>query len=102
VGVNEEPAFLFRRANEIVRERAGAFGVAGTVPFICECRDGQCLERIELSTDEYDGITAHPERAPIAPGHEDAELERIVESTNRFAVVERQPQAESSRRSLRQ
>lgn len=99
--VHENPAFLFRRANEIVRKRAGAFGVAGTVPFICECRDGQCLERVELSTDEYDGIAAHPERAAIAPGHEDPELERIVERTDRFAVVERQAQAESSRRSSR-
>jgi hypothetical protein len=102
VGVHEDPASLFRRANDIVRERAAAFGVEGTVPYICECRDGQCLERVELSADEYDGVTAHPDHAAIAPGHEDPELDRIVERTSRFAVVERQAQAESSRRSLRQ
>lgn len=97
MSASEDPAFLFRRANEIVRERAAAFGIEGAVPFICECRDTRCLGRVEMSLEEYDGVSARPDRAAIAPGHEDPAQEQIVEQTNRFAVVARQAQAASSR-----
>ena len=84
----EDPASLFRRANELVRERAGSLGVPGTVPFICECRDPHCLDRVEMTLDEFDGISASGERAAVAPGHDDPDRDQVVEQTGRFAVVE--------------
>jgi hypothetical protein len=98
----DDPASLFRRANDIVRERAAALGAEGAVPFICECRDSRCLDRVEMSVEEFAGVAAQPGRAVITPGHENPELEQIVEQTGRFTVVEREAQAASSRRSFRQ
>jgi hypothetical protein len=102
VGALHDPVPLLRRANQLVRDRAGSLGVEGTVPFICECRDTGCLGRVEMTLDEYDAISAHPGRAAIAPGHEDPAEEQVVERTSRFAVVEREVQAASSRRSFKQ
>jgi hypothetical protein len=85
----DDPVVLFRRANELVRERAGEFGAEGLVPFICECTDPDCLGRVEMSIDEYDEVRSRPTRAAVSPGHEHADRERVVQQSSRFAVVER-------------
>jgi hypothetical protein len=98
----DDLASFFRRANEIVRERASAFESEGVVPFICECRDASCLDRVEMSLDEFAGVAERAGRAALAPGHEDPEHDRVVEQTSRFTVIERAAQAANSRRSFKQ
>ena len=84
----DDAASLFRRANELVRERAAALGAEGTIPFICECRDTGCLARVEMTLSEYDGMTARPDRVATVPGHA-AARDHVVEETGRYTIVER-------------
>jgi hypothetical protein len=46
-------------ANAAIRELANSLGVEGTDAtwdVICECEDDRCLERVPLSTTDYDSL----------------------------------------------
>ena len=53
VGLNEA---LFRRVNEEIESLNDAFGGQSTLSVICECGDGQCMERIEISLVDYERV----------------------------------------------
>src|SRR5437868_12583136 len=88
---NEE---LFRNVNERIEEVSA--GVPRDLPlmdFLCECdRDG-CEEKVQAARAEYESVRAEPTQFIVLPGHEDPRLERIVSSTDRFTVVEKQGRA---------
>lgn len=46
-------------------------------------------EPLELTLAEYEAVRANPLRFSIVPGHEIAAVERTVETTERFSVVEK-------------
>ena len=85
VGKNEA---LFREVNERIREittwDTGA-------EFLCECGDPDCTQPIVMTVEEYEAVRSRPTRFVIVPGHEVPDLERVVERTDRFAVVEKLP-----------
>ena len=78
----------FRRANEELRGRYVELVAAGALPFICECRDTRCTRVVSLTLDEYATIRACTGRFMVVPGHETTDGERVVRSTDRYAVVE--------------
>lgn len=83
---------LYREVNERVLELEERFGLdRRTVAFICECSRLACSERIELTPEEYESVRASPTRFVLLPGHEDTTIERILERTERFVVVEKLP-----------
>jgi hypothetical protein len=88
---NEE---LFRNVNERIEEIS--FGVPRDellLGFLCECdRDG-CVEKVEAARAEYERVRAEPTHFIVLPGHEDPRVERVIASTDRFVVVEKQGQA---------
>jgi hypothetical protein len=57
---------------------------------VCECADEECFEPIELTMDEYEAIREHPARFPVLPGHELPDVEKVVETHERYLVVEKQ------------
>ena len=61
----------------------------GMLTFICECSARGCTERIRLSADDYIAIRRDPRRFVIVPGHEIAEIERVVEEHPGYDVVEK-------------
>jgi hypothetical protein len=77
---------LLREVNERVNEfsRTSSF-----VPFLCECADLECRERIPLTKDEYEAVRAGPAYFAVKPGHVLPELERVVEEGGRFTIVEK-------------
>lgn len=79
---------LFRSANERL-EGAVADDVSGDrrVPFICECTDERCLERVELTLEEYSAVRAHDDRFLIARGHPRLEGEEVVEEHATYEVT---------------
>jgi hypothetical protein len=87
---NEE---LFRTINERIEEGAKQHGVDQSLPFHCECCDESCLEKIELPPAEYDRIAAHIERFVVVPGHEQADVESVVEQHSSYLVVEKTGEA---------
>ena len=91
---------LFREVNDRIEElseNVEAQGIApdgGLVEFHCECgRDG-CTERVRMTVAEYEHVRADDDRFLVVPGHETPEMEAVVESSNRFVVVDKLPQAE--------
>jgi hypothetical protein len=58
-------------------------------PYFCECSRTDCRAILRLSSDEYEAVRADSRRFAIAPGHEYAEVERVVDDQGRYAVVEK-------------
>jgi len=81
---------MFRAINERIRELAGRFEqeVDETVDFLCECADETCVERVRLTTAQYDDLRAIPARFVVVPGHEVGPLvERVVYRSGEFVIV---------------
>jgi ANTAR domain-containing protein len=79
---------FFRRLNEHVAAGAEMPGDA-LQGFLCECGDADCIDAISLTRAEYEAVRADPTRFAIVPGHELPEIERVVETHERYAVVEK-------------
>jgi hypothetical protein len=75
-----------RRFAEPVRE-ADEF-----IEFHCEC--GDCTETLLLTASEYETVRAQDDRFAVRPGHETLELERVVERSDRYVVVDKVPAAD--------
>jgi hypothetical protein len=56
---------------------------------ICECADGDCTERLEISVPTYEDVRADPRRYIIVSGHGVPEFESIVEDGDGYQVVEK-------------
>ena len=86
---------LFRSVNERVREIADSLSLAGVVEdrgaeeYLCECVDEQCMERIRVTREEYEGVRSNPLRFFVALGHVAPEVEQVVNENTRFVVVEK-------------
>lgn len=81
---------LFREVNETVGRLAATHGTdAHRYEFLCECSDQRCVQLVALSLGEYEAVRAHGDRFAIVAGHEDAEIETVVEKHERFVVVEK-------------
>jgi hypothetical protein len=89
---------LFREVNERIAELGGAaeaWSPDGTVEFMCECgEDGGCGERIRMPLQTYERVRAQDDRFAVKPGHETPELERAVEWTDDYVIVDKIPAAE--------
>ena len=47
----------------------GLVGADEPVPFVCECGDGECIEGVELTVDEYTSAHSAPNRFTVKPEH---------------------------------
>jgi hypothetical protein len=79
---------LFREVNERIAELSGEWSDTGVSLFVCECSDPGCTETLEISPDEYERARADGARFVVTPGHQQAEVERVVADLDRFLVVE--------------
>ena len=81
---------MFRAINERIRELAVRFDQAAGDPvaFVCECADETCVERVHLTTEQYDDVRAIPARFVVVPGHEATPLvERVLYRSDDFVIV---------------
>ena len=87
-----ESEALFRAVNEQVESLSETFSNAsGEMTIVCECGDQGCVERIEISPDEYREVRADPALFIIKPGHEAADVERVVATTDQYAIIRKRP-----------
>ena len=87
VGLNES---IFRQVNEQIESLNRDFGTEErTMSAICECANGDCTERLQISVSAYEAVRADPRRYVIVPGHELPEFESIVGGGNGWDVVEK-------------
>jgi hypothetical protein len=83
---NEE---VVRDVNQQIEEGAKRHGVDTAMPLHCECGQATCFEKVELSPSRYEQILANRYRFIVVPGHEQAEVERVVEEYESFFIVEK-------------
>jgi hypothetical protein len=78
---------LFREVNERIEELSASSDTSAPAQFVCECLDPGCAEKIPIPSAEYERIRRMPTRFFVAPGHQDPEVEAVVEKTDRYYVV---------------
>ena len=74
--------------NEAIEERAAESSLS-VYEFICECSSASCAERVELTRVEYEHLRAEGTRFFVVPGHEQREVEVVVETRPTYLVVEK-------------
>lgn len=83
---NEE---LFQEVNRQIEKLEETLGQRDTLAILCECSKKHCLETLEAEPAVYQRVRANPLLFFVVPGHEDLEVERVVEQTRTFLVVEK-------------
>jgi len=81
---------LFRQVNDRIRELNEVFDAL--LPYgewACECDRLDCIERIQLTLEEYEAVRRAPDRFAVLPGHDDPPVERVVERNERYWIVEK-------------
>jgi hypothetical protein len=79
---------LFRDVNERIAESAERFDATAT-EFVCECADPSCTHRVSASLAEYEEVREDPTTFLLVPGHEQGDIERVVDDRGRFRIVEK-------------
>jgi hypothetical protein len=80
---------LFRDVNERIKDVNEPLAADGPADFLCECWNEDCIEPISLTFAEYEALRSEPTHFGIVPGHVVSDVERLVESNERYAVVEK-------------
>lgn len=82
---------LFREVNETIQKSAVERRFAGSEPpsFVCECQDLSCGALVQVGLAAYEDIRSNGSYFVVVKGHENPELERVVESGDTYAVVEK-------------
>ena len=83
---NEE---RLRRANELVNAGRDDELRGRKELFLCECSNDDCASTVELHWDEYRAVRANADRFVIRPGHETAEVDRVIEQHDGYVVVDK-------------
>jgi hypothetical protein len=81
---------LFRGVNERVRELKSELADTergALIDFICECGRSDCVDQVQVTISEYERVRAEPEHFLLKPGHELADVERVLSDGDRFIVV---------------
>jgi hypothetical protein len=79
---------LFREVNERIKELSLS-QISDWSDVLCECSSRGCTKVIQVTIGEYEAVRAAGTRFAVSPGHEDPSLERVVDRTDRFFVVEK-------------
>jgi hypothetical protein len=86
--VNDQIAALDERATE-------SWAAPQEFMFQCECgRTGGCDARIPMTLDEYERVRCQRDRFAVVPGHENGEIERVVERAERYLIVDKRDEVE--------
>ena len=89
IGENEA---IYRAVNEKIEALNESFGtLAESMTIVCECGNLSCAEQIELDPGTYERVRADPAQFVIVPGHEIPDVEDVLETTQRFAILRKRP-----------
>jgi hypothetical protein len=85
IGRNED---LFRKVNDQIEGMNEAFGtLTDAMSVVCECGQIDCIEKLELTVDEYRRLRSDPTHFAVKPGHEIPEVEEVVGRSDGYLVV---------------
>ena len=83
---------LFREINERLAQLNDALDEHSPLgTWMCECQDTDCHDPVEMTLAEYRGVRDEPDHFVIVANaaHFYPEVERVVEETDRYWVVEK-------------
>ena len=75
------------RANEKLGPAPGEEALRLNI--LCECGQRGCEQLIEITANEYKAVRSEPTRFVVVRGHEQVELERVVEDRVAFAIIQK-------------
>jgi hypothetical protein len=78
----------YREVNEAIASLAARFE-SDEAEFVCECADVHCAHRITADLEDYEEVRSEATQFIIAPGHDEPAIERIVERSGEYHVVEK-------------
>ena len=95
-----ETEAAFREVNERIEELTdtGPSGGSGTITILCECSRPTCAEKITVRAAEYERVREHPTLFFICDGHEEPEVEDVVERADDYVIVRKQGAAADAAR----
>jgi hypothetical protein len=88
---------LLREVNERIEEVGKHLQVLPddeTLEFRCECGRPKCEDFISMAVGEYEHVRDDNDRFAVVPGHENDEIERVVERFESYVIVDKKPAAE--------
>jgi hypothetical protein len=87
---------LLREVNERIHEVGAGLQVLpeGELDFRCECGRPECDVFVHMLASDYERVRADNDRFVVVPGHEDVHIERVVERSDGYVVVDKRPEAE--------
>jgi hypothetical protein len=84
---------IFREVNERIEELSKRSGIDeddSLLPgFICECSREDCTELLQVSYQQYEAVRENPRRFLVLPGHQDPDVEDVVDQYPSALVVEK-------------
>jgi hypothetical protein len=86
VGRNQS---LFRETNDAIERGLWPGEERGPVRFRCECAALDCQGVVGLPLAEYETIRSNPRRFVVLPGHDQPEVETVVEQFDGYTIVEK-------------
>jgi hypothetical protein len=78
----------FREVNEAIAKSAARFE-AEEADFVCECADAGCADRVTADLEDYEEVRADATHFLLSPGHHEPSVERVIEQTAHYDVVEK-------------
>jgi hypothetical protein len=89
IGENEA---VFREVNERIEGINQAFAVtADAMDLVCECGHADCVERVAVDVQAYERVRADPTLFFLVPGHDEPDVETVVDEAAGYAVVRKDP-----------
>jgi hypothetical protein len=89
IGRNEA---LFREVNERIEAIHEALGRdVETAEFVCECGRASCAEHITMPLVQYESVRADPTTFAVITGHDEPDVEVVVERRGAYDVVRKLP-----------
>jgi hypothetical protein len=88
---------VFRATNREIAQadKEAGGGPEAVLEVICECGREGCSGLIRLTVAEYDGVHSESDRFVVLPGHENPEIESVVERRAEYVVVDKFGEAEA-------
>jgi hypothetical protein len=85
---------VFRAANRELQQAETEAGGDGVLEVLCECGQQGCSGMITLTVADYEGVHHQEDRFVVVPGHENPEIENVVERREAYFVVDKFGEAE--------
>jgi hypothetical protein len=81
---------LFREVNENIARLEERHGTTATeAAYVCECANAGCAEQVAIDPETYRRVRSEPRLFFVRSGHEDPQLERVVERHDDYLIVEK-------------